>query len=71
MKHLKYIILLAIGIFIIYWAMEHSPEAGLGQKISNELSGSYTMSEPWYYVSLTLGSLISFLSIVKIFKGMK
>jgi hypothetical protein len=71
MKHFKNIILLVIGLFIIYWAMEHSPKAGLGQVISNEFSGSYTMSETWYYVSLVCGAALAIVGGMRIFKNSK
>ena len=46
------LVLLGLGAFIIYWAMTHSPKAGVGQMIANEVSGSYTMGETAYYASL-------------------
>ena len=69
MKHLRGIVLLLIGGFIIYWAMEHSPKAGIGQVLSNEFSGSYTMSETWYYVSMFIGAAIAGTGLLKIYKG--
>ncbi len=64
------IALLAIGIFIIYWAQTHSPN-DLGKVIGNTFSGSYTMSEPWYYISLGLGILIGIVGVLRTFKSMK
>jgi hypothetical protein len=69
MKHLRGIVLLLVGGFIIYWAMEHSPKSGLGQIIGNELDGSYTMSETWYYISMILGAGIAGTGLMKIYKG--
>lgn len=71
MKYLKSIITLAIGLFIIYWAQSHSPEAGIGEIISNEISGSYTMSETWYYISLVAGSVISIFGVLRLYKDLK
>ena len=65
------IILIALGAFIIYWAQTHSPNAGIGKMITNELSGSYTMSETWYYVSMVGGTVIGIIGILRAFKAMK
>ena len=65
------IIMLAVGAFIIYWAVTHSPKAGLGQIVSNELSGSYTMGEGAYYASLVVGTVIAALGLLKTYKAMK
>ena len=46
------IIMALIGAFVIYWAYAHSPKAGFGKIVGNELAGSYTMSETWYSVWL-------------------
>ena len=62
---------LVMGAFIIYWALTHSPKAGLGQIVSNELSGSYTMSTEAYYVSLVLGGLIAAVGLLRTYKSMK
>lgn len=71
MKYLKSLLTLAIGLFIIYWAQSHSPEAGVGEIISNELSGSYTMSSTWYYISMVAGSVISIFGILRLYKDLK
>ena len=63
---LKAIIYLIIGAFVIYWAIDHSPKANLGQIIGNEISGSYTMSETWYYVSLGIGAIFVLLGLKKL-----
>lgn len=62
--------MIALGIFIIYWAESHSPK-DVGQVIGNAFSGSYTMSEPWYYVSLGVGILIGVLGVLRTYKSMK
>ena len=54
-----------IGAFFIYWAIDHSPKAGLGQIVGNELGGSYTMSETWYYVTLAIGAAFAVFGIKK------
>lgn len=71
MKYLKSLLTLAIGLFIIYWAQSHSPEAGVGEIISNELSGSYTMSSTWYYISMVAGSVITIFGVLKLYKDLK
>ncbi len=60
-----------VGAFIIYWAQTHSPKAGIGQITKNFFQGSYTMSEPWYYVSLVLGIVILLHAILKLTKVIK
>ncbi|MEP5611809.1 MAG: hypothetical protein ABJP45_06140 [Cyclobacteriaceae bacterium] len=62
------IIMVLIGAFTVYWAQSHSPK-DLGQIVGNELSGSYTMSETWYYISLIAGIAVIVYGISKIIKG--
>ena len=64
------ILFIAVGIFCIYWAQTHSPK-DLGQVIGNNLSGSYTLSEPWYYGLLGIGILVGVIGILRTFKSMK
>ena len=68
MKYIPGFLIVAIGLFIIYWAVEHSPES-LESVITNKLTGSYTMSEPWYYISLVVGSIMALFGIMKIYKA--
>jgi hypothetical protein len=64
------IILIAIGAFIIYWAIEHSPNASIGEKVSDLLDDSaYRMSEVWYYTSLVAGSIIALLGLRNLLKS--
>jgi hypothetical protein len=58
-----------IGAFVIYWAYAHSPIAGFGKIAGNAMSGSYTMSETWYYVSLALGIGVAVYGVYKFVKG--
>ncbi|GAA4282319.1 hypothetical protein [Gaetbulibacter aestuarii] len=59
-KTLRGIILLAIGIFIIVWALNHKPTNELQEAVNSMFDGSsYSMSEPWYYASLVVGALLS------------
>lgn len=67
---IKAVIYIAVGVFVIYWAETHSPK-DLGEVITNEISGSYTMSEPWYYTSLVLGTVVAILGILRGFKAMR
>ena len=64
------IIFIAIGAFLIYWAQTHSPQ-DFGKVIGNAVSGSYTLSEPWYYSSLALGVLVGVLGVFRVYKTMK
>jgi len=63
------IVLIAVGAFVIYWAVTHSPKAGVGQIISNEISGSYTMGEGAYYASLVVGTVLAVLGIIRTYKS--
>lgn len=67
---LKGILILAVGIFLVYWAESHSPK-NLGKMIGNELSGSYTLSETWYYICLGAGILVGIVGVLKTFRSMK
>ena len=67
-NQLQAIIYVLIGAFFIYWAQTHSPKAGLGKVIGNELSGSYTMSETWYYITLFAGIAIGTIGIIRFFR---
>lgn len=70
-ESLKGLIIALIGIFFIYWAQTHSPKAGLGKMISNELSGSYTLSENWFYITMIFGVAATVLGLFKIYKNSK
>ena len=63
------IIMALIGAFVIYWAYAHSPKAGFGKIVGNELAGSYTMSETWYYISLTIGIALAVYGVYKLVTG--
>ncbi|MDH5367635.1 MAG: hypothetical protein OEW67_11640 [Cyclobacteriaceae bacterium] len=68
-KHvLQALIFILIGVFFIYWAQDHSPKAGLGKIVGNELSGSYTMNETSYYITLAIGAGLTVLGIMKFIK---
>lgn len=62
------IIIILIGVFVIYWAQTHSPNAKFGQIVGNQLSGSYTMGEAGYYFSLILGIGVLVLGIYRFVK---
>ena len=63
------VIFMLVGAFMIYWAQTHSPTAKIGQIVGNELSGSYTMSETWYYISLILSVGVIGYGAYKFFTG--
>ena len=58
--------LVFLGGFTIYWSQTHSPRAGLGQIIGNELSGSYTMNETQYYICLGLGIVLCIIGLLRL-----
>lgn len=67
-KHIQIgAILIALGAFFIYWAETHSPKQ-LGKILGNAMSGSYTMSETSYYLSLGAGLVLCIYGILKIMK---
>ena len=57
-----------LSAFTIYWAQTHSPKAGIGQIIGNQLAGSYTMSETQYYTCLGLGIIVGLYGLYNFFK---
>ncbi len=63
------LVMLFIGAFVIYWAQTHSPNAGIGQVVGNAISGSYTMSENAYYISLIAGIAIGAYGVFKLVTG--
>jgi hypothetical protein len=64
------IILIAVGAFTIYWAIDHSPNASIGEKVNDLLKeDAYRMSEVWYYTSLVAGSVIALLGIRNLLKS--
>ena len=64
------IIILAIGVFCIYWTQTHAP-GNVGEQLIIKASGSYSLSKPWYYASLVLGALLSIIGGVKIYNDVK
>jgi hypothetical protein len=68
---LKGLLMVLIGIFFIYWAQTHSPNAGLGKIMKNEFSGSYTLSESWYYITMIFGIAATVLGLFKVYKDSK
>ncbi len=71
MKYLKGIILVAVGLFFIYWAQAHPPTEDLLIKISNEIKNTYSLPEPWYYATLVAGSVLTLFGIIRLYKDMK
>ncbi len=64
------IILVALGAFIIYWAIDHSPNASVGEKVNDLLDeNAYRMNEAWYYTSLVAGSVIALLGLRNLLKS--
>jgi uncharacterized membrane protein HdeD (DUF308 family) len=72
-KLLVGIVLLVIGIFVIfviYWAYNHSPEAGLGDRIVDALEGEKVLSKTTYYTMLVSGTLLIILGITRTVKSL-
>ena len=67
-KLLVGIVLLAVGIFVIYWAFNHSPESSLGDKIVDAIEGEKTLTETTYYTMLVSGTLLIILGIIRTLK---
>lgn len=65
------VVLLVLGVFIIYWAQTHAPNASIGSKISNKLAGSYNMGETSYYLSLIVGGIAAVFGALKTYKAVK
>jgi len=67
-KTLRGILLLALGIFLIVWALNHKPSDGLENAINGLFDEtSYSMSKPWYYATLIVGALSSLLGLKDFF----
>jgi hypothetical protein len=64
------LVLIAVGTFLIYWAQTHSPK-DFGKVIGNAVSGSYSLSEPWYYVCLGAGIVVGVVGILSTYKSMR
>lgn len=64
------VVMIAVGIFLIYWAQSHSPK-DFGRVIGNAVSGGYTLSEPWYYACFGVGLLVGIVGILRTYKSMK
>ena len=65
----KGLIIIAVGAFVIFWTVDHSPHAPVGQQITDILdSNEYRMTEFWYYTCLLVGSLIAIFGIRKLLK---
>ncbi|MBK6265762.1 hypothetical protein JKA74_12020 [Marivirga sp. S37H4] len=63
------ILLVAIGTFVVYWSVDHSPYAPLGEQVKDVFdSNSYRMSEFWYYTSLVVGTIIALLGLRNILR---
>jgi len=64
------IVLLAVGIFAIYWSQDHSPNAGFGEKIVSEIAGKYVLDKTTYYALMVAGSIMAILGSIRIFKSL-
>ncbi|MBU2913998.1 MULTISPECIES: hypothetical protein [Reichenbachiella] len=61
------LIYIVIGAFLVYWAMTHSPNDGMGEIIKRGIVGdSYTMSSNAYYITLFVGAVAAVIGVWKI-----
>jgi len=67
---IKGIIFLAVGAFCLFWTQTHSP-ANVGEQLLRKASGSYSLSEPWYYASLALGAILVVYGGLSVYRGLK
>jgi hypothetical protein len=65
---LSAIIIVLVGAFMIYWAETHSPK-DVGQVVGNFVTGSYTMSETGYYISLVAGIAVALYGVYTFVKS--
>ncbi|MEN8125858.1 MAG: hypothetical protein ABFR32_12105 [Bacteroidota bacterium] len=57
-----------IGLILFFWIQDHSPYNGIGNKLINELSGSYTLSKQSYSISMIISAVLIVFGLYKIFK---
>ncbi len=62
------LILLVIGLAVMFWAYGHSPYAGIAEKLANELSGSYTLTELQFAGSMIVGAVLAVWGIYSLFR---
>lgn len=67
---LKGIIFVAVGVFCLYWTQTHAP-SNMGEQLLRKASGSYSLSEPWYYASLALGAVLVIFGGMSIYREAK
>ncbi len=67
---IKGILFLVIGVFCIYWTQTHAP-GNVGEVLLKKASGSYSLSEPWYYASLVLGAALTIYGGLSMYKEVK
>lgn len=69
-KPLIAIIVFGIGIFLVFWAYNHSPEAGLGERIADVLEGEKALSKTSYYSMMVAGSVMILTGVVRLVKSL-
>lgn len=64
------IISLGVGIFLIFWAYNHSPEASLGDRITDVLEGEKALSKTSYYTMMVAGGILVISGIIRLVKSL-
>ena len=62
------LIFLVIGLAVMFWAYSHSPYAGIGDKLANELSGSFTLTKLQFAGSMIGGAVLAVWGIYLLFR---
>ncbi len=62
------LVLIIAGLVVVFWAYNHSPHAGFGDRLMSELGGSYTLSKQMYAGSMIAGVILGILGLYTMFK---
>lgn len=62
------LLLIVAGLAVVFWAYNHSPHAGLGDRLMSELGGSYTLSKQMYAGTMIAGVVVGILGLYTMFK---
>ena len=65
------IVFLGAGIFMVLWAYNHNPEASLGERLTDALSGEKALSTTSFYAMMVTGFLLIVNGVVRLFKHLK
>lgn len=70
-KILAGLIALAIGVFLIFYAVNHGPNADISKKVGNFLQGEDNLSQTAYYLMMAGGVVFGLFGLSQIFRGKK